>query len=242
MSILESQAASYYQTYYGRAGSDRNNLRTNSGVLFQTLAQEAAIVRAIGSLELEPRDAQLLDVGCGDGANLFQLLRLNFHPLNIVGIDLQKERLRRARDLYPQVRWIHGDATQMELGSGTFDVVFESTMFATLTDDSQSGRIAQEMQRVCKVGGYLVLVDWWTPKPGDSNFKALTKRRLRQLFPRKAFALERTFRGALVPPVGRWFSRYLPAFYFAVAACLPWTVGQGVYVLRKLASNPLRWR
>jgi hypothetical protein len=40
-------------------------------------------------------------------------------------------------------------------------------------------------------------------------------------------------RGALVPPVGRRLSRYLPSLYFLVQALLPPLVGQVTTVLRK---------
>ena len=225
---------SWYRNYYAKAGAGRNNLRTNPEVLFQLLATEASIVRAIASLNHDPGSASVLDVGCGGGGDIHHLLRLAYEPGKIVGIESQAERLNQAKKLYPQMQWIHGDAAQMTFEYNSFDLVFESTMFATLPDDVVRSAIASEMVRVCRPGGFLVLVDWRTPKFWDSNYKALTRKELRVLFDvgGKTF-LVKVFRGALIPPIGRFLSKHLPAIYFLFGSLFPFLVGQVVYVLRK---------
>ena len=100
----ETEMSEYYQSYYHQKGSNRNDLSSNRGVLFQTLALEASVVRASSDLRQNPVTAKVLDVGCGGGGNLFQLLRLNYQPENISGIDIQDERLAEARRLYPQTQ------------------------------------------------------------------------------------------------------------------------------------------
>jgi len=117
--------------------------------------------------------------------------------------------------------------------------VREFTMFATIPDDTLAASIAYEMVRVCKPGGYLLLVDWRTPKPGDSNYKALTRKRLRMLFGLgHGTRLIGVYRGALIPPVGRFLSKYLPSAYFLIAAAFPFLVGQVAYVLQKSVGDP----
>ena len=172
------------------------------------------------------------------GGDIYELVRLRYSHRNITGIDIRSECVAEAKQLWPQVCFIQGDASQMEFEDGCFDLVFESTMFATLPDDVLSAGIAAEMVRVCKPGGYLLLRDWRTPKPRDANYKALTKARLRKLF-----AVGRDTRvvgihkGALVPPVGRFLSARLPSVYFLVAALLPMLVGQVSYLLQKSEQN-----
>ena len=230
----EAEQHEWYQRYYGKSGAGRNDLRINPEVLFQTLAAEASLVRAMGSLDHNPQTARVLDVGCGGGGNIYQLLRMGYDPALITGIEIQSERLDGAKKLYPHIRWVDGDATQMTFETGGFDLVFESTMFATLPNDTVRSAIASEMVRVCKPGGYLVLVDWRTPKPGDSNYKALTQRELRKLFAiGRDTALAGVFKGALVPPVGRFLSKYASWLYFPIAKLFPVLVGQVVYVLKK---------
>jgi len=225
--------AAYYEAYYRGRGADRNSL-SNPEVLFQSLAMEASVIRALGSLPIDPADSRLLDVGCGDGVNLFQLLRMRFQSDKIVGVDLMPERIAGAQRLHPGVEWRQADARKLPFASQSFDVIFESTMFTTIVDDSTAQAIANEMQRVCRTGGWIVLVDWWMPKPGDTTVKALTRQRLRRLFDLKAtLRFDKQFAGALAPPLGRFLSRRCPAAYFAVAAVFPFTVAQGVYLLQK---------
>jgi SAM-dependent methyltransferase len=225
--------SAYYEAYYRRRGADRNHL-ANPEVLFQTLALEASVIRALGSLPIDPTTSRVLDVGCGDGANLFPLLRMQFPPEKIVGVDLIPERIARARRLHPGIDWRQADARQLPFANASFDVVFESTMFTTIVDDSTARAIAEEMQRACRSGGWIVLVDWWMPKPGDTTVKALTYQRLNRLFDlRSTLKLQKRFAGALAPPLGRFLSRWCPAAYFAVASVFPFTIAQGVYLLQK---------
>lgn len=230
----ESATHQYYQEYYEKRGANRNDMRTNRGVLFQKLAAEASLVRAVGAIQHDPQTARILDVGCGGGGDIYELIRLNYRCENITGIDILPERLAEAKDSWPQMCFIQGDACRMEFEDGCFDLVFESTMFATLPDDVLSAGIAAEMVRVCKPGGYLLLRDWWTPKPRDTNYKALTKKRLGKLFAVGGSThLVGIYKGALVPPVGRFLSARLPSLYFLVAAMMPMLVGQVSYLLRK---------
>ncbi|MGA2255758.1 MAG: class I SAM-dependent methyltransferase [Thermoguttaceae bacterium] len=230
----QESARNWQASYYGKKGADRNDLRINRGVLFQVLAWEASIVRAAYAMQHDPQTAKVLDVGCGAGAGIAQLLRLNYSPDNFTGIDVLPARIAAARRLYPQINLIHGDACCLDVANDTFDLVFESTMFAVVTDDDLSMRLAREMVRVCKPDGYLLLVDWRIPNPRDPGYRALTKRRLSALFGLgKQTHRVGTYRGALVPPLGRLLSKWFPAGYFLVAAVFPFLVWQVAHLLRK---------
>lgn len=230
----ETSQQEWYQRYYGRSGTGRNDLRLNREVLFQTLASEASVICALADIRTDPPTTTVLDVGCGGGGDIYQLLRVGYDPVRITGIDIQHERLAAAQRLYPQMHFIHGDAARLEFEDNSFDLVFESTMFATLPNDCDRASIASEMMRVCKPGGYLLLVDWRTPKPSDSNYKALTRKELRGLFAVGNFTrLLGVYRGALVPPIGRFLSKRAPSLYFLVWGLLPFLVGQVVYLLMK---------
>lgn len=227
----------WYGDYYGKKGLDRNDLRTNRGVLLQIMATEASLVRAAYDISLPLHAARILDVGCGGAGDLYQLLRLGVRAENTTGIDILPDRVANARSLYPHATFVEGDASRMDFADDAFDLVFESTMFATLPDDELSADIAREMIRVCRPGGYLLLVDWWMPKPGDTNYKALTPKRLRQLFGvGGATTLCTVQRGALVPPLGRFLSKHLPSLYFPIAKVFPYLTGQVTYLLQKSIS------
>jgi hypothetical protein len=74
-----------------------------------------------------------------------------------------------------------------------------------------------------------------TPRPGAIG--GTSAYRLREFTGCSASPAEprsdAVIRGALIPPVGRFLSKYCHALYFPVAALLPPLVGQVVTVLQK---------
>lgn len=224
----------WYREYYGKMGQSRNDLLKNKGVLFQTLASEMAFIKAARNIPADFSSRNVLDVGCGGGADLYQLIRIGCRVDKITGIDIQEERISEARRIYPTANFVVADAAEMTFVDSTFDVVFESTMFATLPDDNLSGKIAREMIRVCKPGGFLILVDWKVPKFNDTSYKALTRARLHKLFNLgNQVVLRGVYHGALIPPVGRFLSSYCQPLYFLVSTVFPFLVGQVAYLLQK---------
>jgi ubiquinone/menaquinone biosynthesis C-methylase UbiE len=224
----------WYRAYYAAKGEDRNSLLHNPEVLFQNLAQEAALVRALQSLRPNPEAVRVLDVGCGTGVTLLTFLRLGFVPGNLFGIDFQEERIARAREKCPSIHFKHGDATKLEFVSESYDLVHEATMFIHSVDDVLSRTIAGEMLRVTRRGGHILLCDWRYSKPGSAAHWAVTQKRIAELFQvGRQTSRCGVFAGPLVPPVGRFFSRRLPSAYFLVSGLLPFLVGQVTTVLRK---------
>ena len=224
----------WYREYYETKGADRNSLLHNPEVLFQDLAQGAALVRALQSIHPVEETACVLDVGCGGGATLLTFLRLGFAADNLFGIDFQEERIVEASEKCHGIHFMHGDATNLEFANETFDLVHEATMFIHSVDEELSQRIAAEMLRVTKPGGHILLCDWRYAKPGSAAHRAVTAKRIAALFA----VGQRTSRcqvlaGPLLPPIGRFLSRRLPAAYFLVSALLPFLAGQVTTVLRK---------
>ena len=224
-----------YSRYYREHGQGRNDLITNPGVLFQTLAFERANIRALGRLDLDRATARVLDVGCGTGAGLLSFLRLGFDPANLAGVDLEQARVDQALRQTPNVDFRCGDARNLDWTDGTFDLVFESTMFVLLTDEAVAKAIAGEMIRVAKPGGYIMLVDWRYGKPGSSTYSGVSRTRIAALFDvGRSTRVEFVEKGALIPPVGRFLSKSLPSLYFLVQALLPPLVGQTTTILRRI--------
>lgn len=233
----EQQTADWYRQYYARRGRDRNNLLTNPGALFQHIALQRSVIEALRLLNVDS-GWRILDVGCGSGDSLLQFLPLGFDPRQLHGIELLRDRIRLGKQRLPAANLVRGDAARMSYVSGSFDLVMESTMFIQLQDHAASARIAQEMLRVTKPSGYLMLVDW-RYSFGYPEYTALSWARIAQLFEvGRHTTLECRTRGALVPPVGRVLSARLPSCYFLVQRMAPFLVGQLVTVLKKSASAP----
>jgi len=238
MEPTDEATRAWYSRYYREKGVGRNDLLNNPQVLFQHLAFEKSMLQTLRAAHFTDRTAvRVLDVGCGNGGSLLTFLALGFAPSNLVGVDILDERIKEARTQLPGVRFERADATSLhQFETDSFDLAIESTMFVQITgrDSEVARRIAAEMLRVTRPGGHVLLVDWRYSKPGNSNYLGMSLNRVRNLFdlPASGEIVHRS-RGALIPPVGRFLSKYLPSLYFPVAALLPFLVGQTATLIRK---------
>jgi ubiquinone/menaquinone biosynthesis C-methylase UbiE len=225
----------YYRDYEARKGPARNDVLCNPEVLFQVLAADASLISALRFLEPDRAETKVLDVGCGDGSSLLPFLRLGFEPGNLVGVDIRDEKIHIAQTRYPGLQFRSADASSLDFRDETFDIVQESMIFLQIPDNDLSLRIAREMLRVTKIGGHLVLSDWRFGKPGQQEFNPMNTKRISRLFAVGQQTVVRSvFRGSLVPPVGRFFSKNLPSMYFAVSRLFPILVGQKVTLLQRI--------
>ena len=225
----------YYKGYDARKGEGRNDLLSNPQVLFQFLAGEAALVRALRSIDSNAATAKVLDVGCGKGASLMSLLRLGFTPTNLSGVDIRPEQIAFTRSQLPMSAIQCADASWLKFADNTFDITHASAMFLQVPDEVLSRRIAAEMVRVTKPGGHILVSDWRYSKPGSPEFKAVDKKRIARLFSvGNHTTVQGVFPGQMIPPVGRFFSERLPSLYFLVRAVFPFLVGRVTTVLQKV--------
>lgn len=223
----------WYRNYYVRKGPDRNDLLRSPEVLLQSAASDMALVRALGRIGYRPLSQRILDIGGATGGCLVPFMQVGAHPDLLTCVDIRPEAIEEGKRRFPGVDFLCADASAIPLPSSSFDIVYSSTMFVTLPDDVLAKAIAAEMVRVTKPGQILLIRDWLFPKPGDRHYSALTRTRLKRLFPDvEVLFMEK---GSLVPPVGRFLSAHLPSMYFFVRACLPFLTGLGVYALRKPA-------
>jgi len=232
---LSQQTQDWYKDYYQKKGQDRNDLLTNPEVLFQHLAFECAIISALRDAKNLNRNlSRILDVGCGGGGSLTRFTQLGFSPDNIYGIDIIKERISEAKIKYPNFNFVCDDAASMPYETNMFDLVMESTMFVQLTDEELSQKISQEMLRVTRPDGYILLMDWRYGKPGNKNYLAVSNKRITKLFSVGSLSdVVCQQSGALVPPIGRAVSKYLPSAYFLLRAIFPILVGAKATLLKK---------
>ena len=109
---------------------------------------------------------RLLEVGCGGGANLQELLRLGFAPQHLSGVELLPERLQQARAGLPGATALHlADATRLSLPQASQDVVFVSTVFSSLLDDAFQQRLADAIWGWVKPGGGVLWYDFIRNNP-----------------------------------------------------------------------------
>jgi len=155
---------------------------------------------------------RLVEVGCGSGGNLLELLRLGFAPGNLTGLELLPERLAEARAVLPPAVALHeGDATRAPLAAGSQDIVYASTVFSSLLDDAFQQQLAAAMWRWLRPGGAVLWYDFTVNNPRNPDVRGVPMARLRQLFPQAARVV--ATRVTLAPPLARAVCRVHPALY-----------------------------
>lgn len=169
--------------------------------LFLRHGQEAALLwalRTTGSAPLGHR--RVLDIGCGTGEWLGMFTRYGGEPRNLAGIELRDRELLQAKAAYPLADLRNGDASQLPWPSGTFDVVYQATVFTSILDEKMRRNIADEMLRVVKPSGSIVWFDFQYNNPRNQQVRGIRRRELARLFPACRICSKRV---TLAPPLAR---------------------------------------
>jgi SAM-dependent methyltransferase len=166
--------------------------------LFIYQSRERDLIRLLERCRLLPLEGKrILDVGCGDGGVLRDMVRLGATPADLSGVDLLEERVARARELTAGACIDAGDAQALPLGAGAFDVVLGFTLLSSVVDPAARRRVASEMARVC--AGAIVLYDFWV-NPFNRDTRPLKRDDLSSLFPGWRATFQST---TLAPPLVR---------------------------------------
>ncbi len=172
-----------------------------SGNLYRAQRRERALLDLLVAEGFEDlSEATVLDVGCGTGDDLRQLIRYGASSERVVGVDVLTERLSRARDLSPHMRFELIDGTALPFPDATFDLVMQATVFSSILDPHVQERLAQEMRRVVKPLGMIVWYDMRVTDPRNRDLVPMSGDRVRALFPDCDVRLHAT---TLMPPLAR---------------------------------------
>jgi SAM-dependent methyltransferase len=171
-----------------------------------------AVIRALLSRDDLPRDARILDAGCGTGRNLEEYARLGqaegVEP-SAMAVDFCRRRgLTSVRQ---------GTLESLPYEDGTFDLIVTSDVLEHVRDD---GLGLTEMHRVAKPDARLVLTvpayQWLWSRHDDSHhhFRRYTKRRLAEVAAANGWTpiLATYFNSLLLAPIAcvRLFQRIRP--------------------------------
>jgi len=214
--VNNSEADAVRLRYARRAVTDRYSPLQPD--VWQTLQErQRAMLQLFAHLGWNDLSAlRLLEVGCGAGANLLELLRLGFAPENLSGAELLAERWAQARRVLPAgVALYQGDALAMPLEAESQHIVFASTVFSSLLDDAFQQRLAEAMWRWVKPGGGVLWYDFTFDNPANADVRGVPLARVRELFPQ---ASVRARRVTLAPPIARAVTRVHPSLYTAFNA------------------------
>lgn len=103
--------------------------------------------------DITPKSS-VLDLGCGDGLNI-SILR-NMGVKNIIGIDISKYLIEKAKKENPDIKFYIGKAQSLPFRDGRFNVVLVDSVFHHLM---KYDRAVKEIHRVLANKGLLCLIE-----------------------------------------------------------------------------------
>jgi SAM-dependent methyltransferase len=134
----------YYNSQFYIYGYDSRSLGWRKG----TQAIRFKNLTIIGDLE----GCSILDVGCGFG-DLYGYLKSNGVNVKYTGVDINRNFIRTAREIYPEAQFIEADFEESVI-YGKYDWAFASGIFNLKIDDNRSfiENTLRKMFKLCRRG------------------------------------------------------------------------------------------
>ncbi|HYZ29541.1 MAG TPA: methyltransferase domain-containing protein [Thermoleophilaceae bacterium] len=108
----------------------------------------------------------VLDVACGTGTLAIAIKKAN-PQAKVVAIDADDEVIARAMakasEARVEVDFRQGFSTELPYDAGSFDVVLSTLFFHHLRDEAKADS-AEEIRRVLRLGGRVLIADWGRPQ------------------------------------------------------------------------------
>lgn len=196
---------------------------THLANLFTRHGQERALLWALRRAAVLPlAGKRILEVGCGDGQWLSVFEDFGARQSDLSGIELDGARIAVARARYAQADLLVGDAAALPWADGTFDLVWQSTVFTSILDDLTRRSVARDMLRVLRPGGAMVWYDFAYDNPRNPHVRGIGRAALADLFPNSVVSRRRV---TLAPPLAR---RLVP---------ISWSLARGLEAIRLLNTH-----
>ena len=109
-------------------------------------------------MHLVPKDATILDYGCGYGRTCEILNSMGYS--NILGVDLSPEMIRRGHLKYPHLSLSQNHATSLQYSDGSFGAIVLCAVLTCIPEHRAMKDVLAEIERLLKPGGILHLVEF----------------------------------------------------------------------------------
>lgn len=210
MPDFEAELARIQQAYSTmNVDADQRYARTRADVYLGIQERHRGMIKLLGNRPLHLQ--KLLEVGCGDGANLLELIQLGFSPENLTGNDLRPEVLQTAANrLASGVTLLEGDACALDMPAAELDMVLLSTVFSSILDLDLRAHLADCIWAWLKPGGAVLWYDFAVDNPNNQFVRGVSIQMLKKLFPHGHLQMRRV---TLAPPIARRVTRWHPGLY-----------------------------
>ena len=155
----------------------------NPGQLFMLQSRQRNLLEALNQTGItDLADKSILEVGCGGGGVLREMLALGADPGLLYGVELLPYRCVDAKRNLPWASITQADGRFLPFESSRFDLLLQFTMFTSILDAAVKQCIAEEMLRVLRPDGVIVWYDFWL-NPTNPQTKGIRLSEIRNLFP-----------------------------------------------------------
>jgi ubiquinone/menaquinone biosynthesis C-methylase UbiE len=189
--------------YAHRAGdvekTDRYSL-FNPAQLFSIQQRQRVVLKCLQQYGLYPlSDQRILEVGCGSGGVLLEMLSAGAAKRHLFGVELILDRIQNARQKLASLPLACADGQNLPFAEHSFNLVMQFTVFSSILDSEVKTQIAQEMMRVLRPEGMILWYDFWI-NPANRQTKGIRPMEIIELFPNCSIQLLRI---TLAPPLTR---------------------------------------
>jgi ubiquinone/menaquinone biosynthesis C-methylase UbiE len=119
-----------------------------------------SVKKFLNSLESE---SNVLEIGCGNGKNM-----LYRNDLHFTGIDISQGQVDICKKKNLNV--FKENMTNLSFGNNSFDNIICIATYHHLDNDNDRRKALDEIYRVLKVGGKVLITVWSMEQESDSNF------------------------------------------------------------------------
>jgi SAM-dependent methyltransferase len=182
----------------------------NPAYLMESQERERSIASILSMIT--PLDTKkIIEVGCGDGDKIHQLIKFGFKPENIVGNELLPNAIAKAKKSLPDaIKLLEGDATQLDIEKESFDIVYQSVVFSSILSSDLQEKLAQKMWKWVKPGGGVLWYDFIYDNPKNKDVRGVPIKRIKALFPEANITIKHI---TLAPPISRRVAKMHPFLY-----------------------------
>lgn len=171
---------------------------------------------------------EVVDVGCGSGTWLRQLLQWGAEPGKLHGVDLLAANIERGQRLSPHLDLRLTEGWPLPFQESGYDLTSAFTVFSSITDPAARTDLASEIYRILKPGGLAIIYDVKLKNPFNRDLVPIGKAEIRRLFP--GCKIERRTLN-LIPPLARRLVPYCLGCAVLLEAVLPFLRSHAIYII-----------
>ncbi len=147
---------------------------------------------------------RILEIGCGTGGCLRELVLWGANPDNLYGIDLLEDRIEEAHQINPNIHYTVGNAETLSFENNCFDIVLIATCFTSILAPEMKAQVAREALRVLREDGIVLWYDFRCNNPSNPDVRGIGRKEIIDLFGDNYFSFKSV---TLAPPIARRLAR-----------------------------------